>query len=46
MEINFYSGWYIGLMIDFGTTYERRKYVSLEIPFLTIQICWFKPKNK
>ena len=46
MKIHFYPSWQIGLMIDFGTTYEKRKYVCLDIPFLTIQFCWFKPKNK
>jgi len=29
MKINFYPSWQIGLMIDFGTTYEKRKYVCL-----------------
>ena len=46
MKINFYPSWQIGLMIDFGTTYEKRKYVCLDIPFLTIQFCWFKPKKR
>ena len=32
-------------MIDFGITYEKRKYVCLSIPFLIIQFCWYKPKK-
>ncbi len=46
MKIHFYPCWQIGLMIDFGTTYEKRKYVCLDIPFLTIQFCWFKPREE
>jgi len=45
MKINFYPSWQIGLMIDWDVNYEKRKYICLDIPFLTIQILWFKPKN-
>lgn len=45
MEVNFYTSWQIGLMVDFGITYERRKYISLEIPFLTIQLCGKKKSS-
>ena len=45
MKINIYKSWQIGLMIDFGTTYDKIKYVCLEIPFLTIQFS-IEPKNQ
>lgn len=41
-KINFYLGWQIGLMIDFGKTYDNKKYICLEIPFLTIQFVILK----
>ena len=45
MKVYFYMSRQIGIMIDFGVTYDRRKYVCLDIPFLTIQFCWFQSKN-
>lgn len=45
MKINFYKSWQIGFMAHFGETYEKRKYICLDIPFLTIQLLWYKPKK-
>ena len=46
MKIYFYPFWQIGLMIHIGTHFEGRKYICFDLPFLTIQILWFKFKGK
>ena len=45
MKVNFFFGWQIGLMIDVGINYEKRKYICFEFPFVTIQILGFKPNK-
>jgi len=46
MKIHFWFSWQIGLMLTVGKQYEKRKYLTIEIPFLIIQILWFKPPKK
>jgi hypothetical protein len=44
MKILVFTNWQFGLMLSFGTNYERRKYLTLELPFLVIQILFKPPK--
>ena len=44
MKVHFWFNWQIGLMIAFGETFEKRPYISIEIPLLIIQISWTKKK--
>lgn len=46
MKAYFYFSWQIGLMISFGTNYERRFYVCLEFPFFYIQLLWLIPEKR
>tara|TARA_R110000744_G_scaffold6170_1_gene21632 strand:- start:268 stop:480 length:213 start_codon:yes stop_codon:yes gene_type:complete len=43
MNIEFTFYWQIGIMVSAGTTYEKRKYITIELPFL---IMVFTGKNK
>ena len=45
MRITFFTAWQIGLLVTFGVNYEQRKYVTIEIPFLVIQVLFKRPKN-
>ena len=45
MKLEYWFNWQIGILIEFGYNYYDRKYVCLELPFLTIQVFWFEPKN-
>ncbi len=38
VDINIYYCNQIGFMITWGTNYERRKYICIDIPFCTIQV--------
>ena len=44
MKISCYYSNQIGFIITWGTNYEKRKYISFDIPFLIIQVFWFKNK--
>ena len=46
MKVDFWFSWQIGLMLSVGKTYFKRKYLTVEIPFLIIQLFWFKPPEK
>ena len=37
--------WQIGIMLTFGKNFEKRKYITIELPLVIIQIFWVKPKN-
>lgn len=43
MKLEFYFQWQLGLMISVGRNFEKRPYLTIEIPLLIIQILWFKP---
>ena len=43
MNIEFTFFWQIGIMVSFGINYEKRKYITIELPFL---IMVFTGKNK
>lgn len=45
MKIDFYYNSQIGLMISWGTNFQQRKYITIEIPFLIIQIFLLNNKN-
>ena len=38
--------WQIGLMITFGVNFQKRAYITIEIPFVMIQIFLFKYNKK
>ncbi len=42
MKIEYWFNWQIGLLLEFGCNYENRRYLCVELPFLSIQIFWFK----
>jgi hypothetical protein len=44
MKIDFWFSWQIGIMFTCSKNYEKRKYITIELPFLTAQLFWFKPK--
>ena len=44
MKVKIYAAWQFGLMVDIGKNFENRKYICLDIPFLTFQLL-FKAKN-
>jgi hypothetical protein len=45
MKINIWYSNQIGIMLTWGVQYEGRKYVSLDIPFLIIQVLSAIPKK-
>ena len=45
IKIERYYSSQIGLMVSWGVNYERKPYIAIEIPFVTIQIFWFKNKR-
>jgi hypothetical protein len=45
MKILVFTNWQFGIMLSFGTNYEKRKYLTIELPFLVIQILFKPPKN-
>ena len=46
MKIYFIFAWQFGIMFSVGINYEKITYITIEIPFLIIQILLRKPKNK
>ncbi len=42
MKILIYTNWQIGFLISFGFNYERRFYISIDMPFFWIQVLTFK----
>jgi len=45
MKIHIWYNGQFGLMISWGTQFEGRKYISLDLPFLIIQILGKRPKK-
>ena len=45
MKLRFWFEWQVGIMITFGVNYEKRKYITFDLPFVNIQILWFIPKK-
>jgi hypothetical protein len=46
MKVIVFTNWQFGLMLSFGENYEKRKYLTIEILFLVIQILFKTPKIK
>jgi hypothetical protein len=46
MKISVFTNWQFGIMISFGKNYEKRKYLTIELPFLVIQILFKAPEMK
>ena len=45
MNIEFTFFWQIGIMVSFGINYEKRKYITIELPFLMIIFTGKKKQN-
>ncbi len=44
MKILLFTNWQFGIMVSFGTNYEKRKYLTIEFLFLVIQVLFKPPK--
>jgi hypothetical protein len=45
MIVDFIFAWQIGIMFSAGVNYEKRKYITIELPFLMVLLS-SKRKNK
>jgi hypothetical protein len=45
MKIIVFTSWQFGLMLSFGKNYEKRRYITIELPFFVIQILFKRPKT-
>lgn len=52
MNVQVFYSWQIGFLIEFGGQFTGRKYICIELPFISIQLLFkfkidqTKPKNQ